>query len=164
MYGLYTSELAHYLCMLLGYVITTLFEVLKIKVWSIQDVLLLVYYYSPIMIHNQFYPQQFIIQLYMEEEWPTLTCSVQTHMTQHFSILLVYCLFSDQINTWHVHKESVNKDWVRAAYFKPMHLWRCSQNQWKHYELALFCMSTLDLWCPWTMQQYTYASKFSWES
>ena len=41
-----------------------------------------------------------------------------------------------------------------------MCLWRCSLNQWRHCKIVLFCINALDLWFPWTMQQYMSTSKF----
>ena len=65
------------------------------------------------------------------------------------------------MNTWQVHKESVHKKHqVKAAYFKLIHLWKCSQNQWRHCKIISFCMNAPDVWCPCNMQQYISTDKF----
>ena len=48
----------------------------------------------------------------------------------------------------------INKHHVKAAYFKLMHLWKHSQNRWRHCKIVSFCMNAVNLWCPWTTQQY----------
>ena len=91
-----------------------------------------------------------------------LVCPVLTHCIKLWCNISIYsCLFSDKSNTCKFTKEVlINKHQIKAAYFKPMQLWRCSQNQWRHCKIILFCMNTLDLWHPWTLQRYVSTVKF----
>ena len=103
--------------------------------------------------------------IHTEEECWMLVCLVQTHCVKLWlNIFAHYCLFADKINTWQVGKFTkkalINKHLVKAAYFKLMCLWRCSQNRWRHCKIVLFWLKALDLWCSWTIQQC--ASKFFW--
>ena len=72
---------------------------------------------------------------------------------------LVYCLMKWTLGKC-TKKVSINKHQVKAAYFKLIHLWKCSPNQWRHCKIVSFCVNALDLWCPCNMQQYISTDKF----
>ena len=88
--------------------------------------------------------QEFIIYIWRE--------SLNAHISCTKHCIKLWCNISIK------KKVLINKHWVKAAYFKQMRLWRCTQNWWRHCKIVSFCINALDLWCPWIMQQYV--SKF----
>ena len=105
------------------------------------------------------YHQEFIIQR------GSVQCpyALYKHTVQSYDATFPYTLVYSQIKLSpgkYTKKMSVNKHQLKAAYFKLMHLWKCSQNQWRHCKIVLFCINALDLWRPWTMQGYLSTGKF----
>ena len=82
-------------------------------------------------------------------------CPVQTHCIKLWcNISVCYCFsFTPGKFTKKVLR-------VKATYFKLMQIWKCSQNGSRHWKIVSLCLKALDVWRPWTMQQYISTSKF----
>ena len=100
--------------------------------------------------------------IFTEEECPAPICPGQTHCVKLWCNIL-YTLVYYWIK-WtpgkYTKNVSINKHQIKAAYFKLMCLWKCSQNQWRQCKIVLFCINALDLWRPWNKQWYMSTSKF----